>query len=189
MARNGRSDLQRPPRQAATSARTAEPADVETRFRALVQSPLRAGILRYLSARPEENFDVESLMQTFGRLTHGRRKLRPRARGLRRGHAIAGTPSSTWRRGRSTTRWPSCSTTSSNAARPCQHRRSVALGAALPRDDRPRRENADRVRMDPHGGQVRHLGADSRADRVGQRSGGPDDSRAQPRAASRSFRR
>ncbi len=33
-----------------------------------MQSPLRAGILRYLSARPDEQFDVESLMQTFGRL-------------------------------------------------------------------------------------------------------------------------
>ncbi len=42
--------------------------DPETRFRSLVQSPLRAGILRYLSARPEESFDVDSLMQTFGRL-------------------------------------------------------------------------------------------------------------------------
>src|ERR671923_2550224 len=53
---------------AAAAARTAEPADLETRFRTLVQSPLRAGILRYLSARPDESFDVESLMQTFGRL-------------------------------------------------------------------------------------------------------------------------
>src|SRR5881396_4101979 len=53
---------------AAASAKTAEPADVETRFRTLVQSPLRAGILRYLSSRPEESFDVESLMHTFGRL-------------------------------------------------------------------------------------------------------------------------
>jgi len=53
---------------AAASPRTAEPADLDTRFRSLVQSPLRAGILRYLSARPEESFDVESLMQTFGRL-------------------------------------------------------------------------------------------------------------------------
>jgi DNA-binding NtrC family response regulator len=52
----------------AATARTAEPADIETRFRTLVQSPLRAGLLRYLSARPEESFDVESLMQTFGRL-------------------------------------------------------------------------------------------------------------------------
>ncbi len=33
-----------------------------------MQSPLRAGILRYLSARPEESFDADSLMQTFGRL-------------------------------------------------------------------------------------------------------------------------
>src|SRR6202163_3364277 len=53
---------------AASAPRTAEPADLDTRFRGLVQSPLRAGILRYLSARPEESFDVESLMQTFGRL-------------------------------------------------------------------------------------------------------------------------
>src|SRR5437660_7232922 len=53
---------------AAATVRTTEPADAETRFRALVQSPLRAGLLRYLSARPEESFDVESLMQTFGRL-------------------------------------------------------------------------------------------------------------------------
>jgi len=62
-------DLTFSARRASTSAppRT-EPADLETRFRSLVQSPLRAGILRYLSARPEESFDVESLMQTFGRL-------------------------------------------------------------------------------------------------------------------------
>ena len=53
---------------AAAAAKTAEPGDLETRFRNLVQSPLRAGLLRYLSARPDEGFDVESLMQTFGRL-------------------------------------------------------------------------------------------------------------------------
>src|ERR671936_1072517 len=53
---------------AATSVRPAEPGDLDARFRTLVQSPLRAGILRYLSARPDESFDVESLMQTFGRL-------------------------------------------------------------------------------------------------------------------------
>jgi DNA-binding NtrC family response regulator len=51
-----------------SSAKTAEPADLDTRFRSLVQSPLRAGLLRYISARPDESFDVESLMQTFGRL-------------------------------------------------------------------------------------------------------------------------
>jgi DNA-binding NtrC family response regulator len=55
-------------RASAASTKTAEPADLDLRFRSLVQSPLRAGILRYLSARPEEAFDVESLMQTFGRL-------------------------------------------------------------------------------------------------------------------------
>ncbi|HEY6359590.1 MAG TPA: hypothetical protein VIX63_00730, partial [Vicinamibacterales bacterium] len=41
---------------------------MDARFRNLVQSPLRAGLLRFLSARPEEAFDVESLMSTFGRL-------------------------------------------------------------------------------------------------------------------------
>src|SRR5438093_8454514 len=62
-------DLTFSARRASAAAPTrTEPADLETRFRSLVQSPLRAGILRYLSARPEESFDVESLMQTFGRL-------------------------------------------------------------------------------------------------------------------------
>src|SRR4026208_169949 len=53
---------------ASATAKTAEPAELDLRFRSLVQSRLRAGLLRYLSARPEESFDVESLMQTFGRL-------------------------------------------------------------------------------------------------------------------------
>jgi DNA-binding NtrC family response regulator len=44
------------------------PPELETRFRTLVQSPLRAGILRFLSARPGEAFDVEALMAAFGRL-------------------------------------------------------------------------------------------------------------------------
>jgi DNA-binding NtrC family response regulator len=52
----------------AATAKPAEPGDLDVRFRSLVQSPLRAGLLRYLSSRPEEAFDVESLMQTFGRL-------------------------------------------------------------------------------------------------------------------------
>src|SRR5438309_6821518 len=53
----------------ASAARQTDPvAELDARFRTLVQSPLRAGILRYLSARPEEGFDVEALMQTFGRL-------------------------------------------------------------------------------------------------------------------------
>ena len=54
---------------AATVTRPSETAsDTETRFRTLVQSPLRAGILRYLNSRPEDSFDGDSLMQTFGRL-------------------------------------------------------------------------------------------------------------------------
>jgi DNA-binding NtrC family response regulator len=47
--------------------RTAAP-EVESRFQALVQSPLRAAILRFLCARPDESFDLEALMQTFGRM-------------------------------------------------------------------------------------------------------------------------
>ncbi len=50
------------------SLRPERLSDVEGRFRTLVQSPLRAGILRFLSSRPEESFDVEALMATFGRL-------------------------------------------------------------------------------------------------------------------------
>ena len=41
---------------------------VRARFLALVQSPLRAGLLRFLAARPYDTFDVESLMETFGRI-------------------------------------------------------------------------------------------------------------------------
>jgi len=47
---------------------TVAQVDVEGRFRTLVQSPLRAGLLRFLNARPDAAFDVESLMSTFGRL-------------------------------------------------------------------------------------------------------------------------
>jgi DNA-binding NtrC family response regulator len=55
-------------RTAAALVRPDRPGDVEGRFRALVQSPLRAGLLRYLSARPEESFEVEALMAAFGRM-------------------------------------------------------------------------------------------------------------------------
>jgi transcriptional regulator with GAF, ATPase, and Fis domain len=53
-------------RAAATSRPDTDPA--EARFRALVQSPLRAGLVRFLNAQPSEAFDVESLMATFGRM-------------------------------------------------------------------------------------------------------------------------
>ncbi len=43
-------------------------AQARARFRSLVQSPLRAGILRYVSSQPQESFDIEALMQTFGRI-------------------------------------------------------------------------------------------------------------------------
>ena len=50
------------------AGRTLEMPDIESRFHALVQSPLRAAILRFLCARPDEAFDLEALMQTFGRM-------------------------------------------------------------------------------------------------------------------------
>ena len=53
---------------AVAGARAPGPDDPDARFRVLVQSPLRAGLLRYLNVRPETAFDVETLMQSFGRL-------------------------------------------------------------------------------------------------------------------------
>ena len=55
--------------QRAALSRTDAPVDqTEARFRGLVQSPLRAGLVRFLNARPDESFDIESLMATFGRM-------------------------------------------------------------------------------------------------------------------------
>ena len=55
-------------RAVAALPKPGETPELEARFRSLVQSPLRAGLLRFLSARPDESFDVEMLMATFGRL-------------------------------------------------------------------------------------------------------------------------
>ncbi|MSO83420.1 MAG: hypothetical protein EXQ53_09020, partial [Acidobacteria bacterium] len=52
----------------ASAVRPDPPADEASRFRNLVHSPLRAGLLRFLNARPEEAFDVDSLMSAFGRM-------------------------------------------------------------------------------------------------------------------------
>jgi DNA-binding NtrC family response regulator len=62
------SDTIRPtrPHPAATPPDAA--LDGDAAFQALVQSPLRAGLLRFLYARPDELFDVESLMASFGRM-------------------------------------------------------------------------------------------------------------------------
>ena len=49
-------------------ALTATSGDVDSRFRTLVQSPLRAGLLRFLAARPGDSFDVDALMAAFGRM-------------------------------------------------------------------------------------------------------------------------
>jgi DNA-binding NtrC family response regulator len=53
---------------AAAPVRSADSGDTDARFRALVQSPLRAGLLRYLHAQPESSFAAEALTQVFGRL-------------------------------------------------------------------------------------------------------------------------
>jgi transcriptional regulator with PAS, ATPase and Fis domain len=54
---------------ATVPARRADaPGELESRFQSLVQSPLRAGLLRFMRSRPDESFDIESLMQTFGRM-------------------------------------------------------------------------------------------------------------------------
>jgi two-component system response regulator HydG len=42
--------------------------EIEARFRTLVQSPLRAGLLRFLHEQPSESFDVVALMTAFGRM-------------------------------------------------------------------------------------------------------------------------
>jgi DNA-binding NtrC family response regulator len=57
-------------RQTTDSSPGAAPAasDLPVRFRSLVQSPLRAGILRYLFSLPAETFELESLMALFGRM-------------------------------------------------------------------------------------------------------------------------
>jgi transcriptional regulator with PAS, ATPase and Fis domain len=42
--------------------------ELDSRFQSLVQSPLRAALLRFLHARPNEAFEVDVLMSTFGRM-------------------------------------------------------------------------------------------------------------------------
>ena len=42
--------------------------EIETRFRSLVQSPLRAALIRFLHAHPERTFEVAALMAALGRL-------------------------------------------------------------------------------------------------------------------------
>ena len=62
-------DMTVPSRKPAAAVTRAEPpADMESRFRTLVQSPLRAGLLRFLSARPDETFELDALMAAFGRM-------------------------------------------------------------------------------------------------------------------------
>ena len=57
-------------RPAADAVRNGAPAapDLQARFRALVQSPLRAAILRYLFLQSGEALEIEALMRLFGRM-------------------------------------------------------------------------------------------------------------------------
>jgi transcriptional regulator with PAS, ATPase and Fis domain len=48
--------------------RSEIPEDLEQRFQALVQSPLRSNLLRHLASQREQTFDVDGLMQTFARM-------------------------------------------------------------------------------------------------------------------------
>ena len=50
------------------STGTREVTDLLGRFKWLVQSPLRSGLIRYLHSRTHEAFSVEGFMQRFGRL-------------------------------------------------------------------------------------------------------------------------
>jgi DNA-binding NtrC family response regulator len=63
-------ELNLPGRQATESPARAPAAapEVQSRFRQLVQSPLRAGIVRYLFSQPDQPFEVEALMSVFGRM-------------------------------------------------------------------------------------------------------------------------
>ena len=50
------------------STGTQEVTDLPSRFKWLVQSPLRSGLIRYLHSRTKEAFSVEGFMQRFGKL-------------------------------------------------------------------------------------------------------------------------
>ena len=52
----------------AASAGAAPSPEEESRFRTLVQSPLRAGLLRFLNTRPQDTFEIDSLMSAVGRM-------------------------------------------------------------------------------------------------------------------------
>ena len=168
--------------------RTAEPRTSRHGSARSCSRRCAPGILRYLSARPDESFDVESLMQTFGRLRLDVENCVRELVDFGVARLVPGNPPRYHGRaarqrgdGRAARQLP-------RAPRRGQHRRPVAVGPALPRDDRPRREDADRLRVDPDRREVGHLGADPRADRIGQGSRRADDPRAEPpqrRASSR----
>ena len=102
---------------AGSGSQRAEAPDIETRFKTLVQSPLRAGILRFLSARPDEAFDIEAIMQTFGRMRLDVDNCVHELVEFGVVRKIAGDPPTYGAlRARGTSRSPSCSTSSSSGA-------------------------------------------------------------------------
>ena len=121
------------------TARAPEPAEADARFRALVQSPLRAGILRYLHSRQNESFDVEALMQTFGRLKLDVENCVRELADSGVARKIAEEPPHTADRSE-----PALADQLRSLPRttPPSARKIVAVGPALPRNDRARREDA-----------------------------------------------
>ena len=109
-----------------------------------------------------------------------RRELPPRARRVRRRPPGARIPSGL--RGMQATAGARLATARRvpRTAGCRQLRGSGAIGPALQRHDRPRREDAGGLRVDPHGRQVGHRRARSRTNRQRQRSRGTHDPRAQP---------
>ena len=52
----------------ATGATERSSGPIRSKFRTLVQSPLRAGLLRYLHANARESFEIEMITQVFGQM-------------------------------------------------------------------------------------------------------------------------
>jgi hypothetical protein len=125
--------------------------DVDARFRTLVQSPLRADLLRHLHSLPDSAFDVDELVQTFGRL---RLDIENCLRELRTFGVVAEASGSPRRYIAQRPDHSAALDLLPRTARRSQPRGSVARRSAIPGNDRPRREDADRLRVDPDGGQV-----------------------------------
>ena len=137
--------------------RPADEAAICTRFRsagAISAARRAAAFSEHTTGR---SFDVESLMQAFGRLRMDVENCYASSSiSASRGVSPAASRALRGRAARPTSR-PSSSSTLSRTSRGREQRRPVPVGPALPRDDRARREDADRLRVDPHRCEVGHL--------------------------------